>query len=89
MTTPMRDKIKFNADNKFDLQLTDALINERRLTISFAPRRLKIELKSESGWERTGNICVGIGRTQAVRLDATGPTNGSGEAAAPLCYCFR
>lgn len=60
MTTPSRDKIKFNADNKFDLQLTDALINERRLGDIFRAKKIeKIELKSESWlWERTGNICI-------------------------------
>ena len=48
MTTPTRDKIKFNADNKFDLQLTDALINERRLGDIFSAKKIeKIELKSE------------------------------------------
>lgn len=32
----MYEKIKFNRSNKFDLQLSDALINERRLVNSKA-----------------------------------------------------
>jgi hypothetical protein len=53
-------KIAFNRDNKFDLQLSDALINERRLAEVFSAKKIeKIELKSESWqWERTGNICI-------------------------------
>jgi hypothetical protein len=52
--------IRFNANNKFDLQLSDALINERRLGDIFCAKKIeKIELKSESWlWERTGNICI-------------------------------
>lgn len=55
-----RDKIKFNRDKKFDLQLSQALINERRLADIFSARKIeKIELKSETWqWERTGNICI-------------------------------
>jgi hypothetical protein len=70
------EKIKFNRDEKFDLQLSDALRNERRLANIFTHGKLeKIELKSESWlWERTGNICIeyrqdgrpsGIDTTQA------------------------
>jgi hypothetical protein len=72
-------KISFNDDKKFDLQLSAALIHQRRLgyilcseTIELAPR---LELKSESWqWEQTGNIAVeyewngqpsGIAATQA------------------------
>jgi hypothetical protein len=53
-------KVAFNRDNKFDLQLSDALINERRLAEVFSAKKIeKIELKSESWqWERTQNICV-------------------------------
>ena len=60
MTTQPRDKVKFNPDNKFDLQLDQALINERRLGDIFAAKKIeKIELKSETWlWERTGNICI-------------------------------
>src|SRR5215469_18555914 len=52
--------IAFNADNKFDIQLSDALINERRLAEIFEQLDLhKIELKTETWhWRRTGNICI-------------------------------
>jgi hypothetical protein len=55
-----REKLKFNRDKKFDLQLTDALCNERRLAEIFSVAKIeKIELKSETWlWERTGNICI-------------------------------
>jgi len=45
---------------KFDLQLSQALIDERRLADIFTASRIeKVELKSESYlWEKTGNICV-------------------------------
>lgn len=54
------DGVTFNHDSKFDLQLSAALVDERRLADIFACRRIeKIELKSESHqWERTGNICI-------------------------------
>jgi hypothetical protein len=69
-------KIAFNHDRKFDLQLSEALINERRLGEIFSAKRIeKIELKSEAWqWEQTGNICIefrcdgnpsGISRTEA------------------------
>jgi hypothetical protein len=72
----MADKIKFNNDNKFDIQLSQSLIDERRLAHIFEHLDLhKIELKSESWqWEQTGNICIefrangkpsGIAATQA------------------------
>ena len=56
----MSQLIKFNRDNKFDLQLNAALINERRLAEIFSAAKIeKIELKSETWlWERTGNICI-------------------------------
>jgi hypothetical protein len=56
----MSDAITFNRDNKFDLQLSQALVNERRLGELFLAARLeKIELKSETWqWEQTGNICI-------------------------------
>lgn len=49
-----------NRDRKFDLQLSQALIDERRLAAIFAGAQIeKIELKSESWqWEQTGNICI-------------------------------
>ena len=56
----MSDRIKFNRDNKFDLQLDQALLDEARLADVLETAILKrIELKSESYlWERTGNIAI-------------------------------
>jgi hypothetical protein len=53
-------KVIFNSNNKFDLQLGNALIAERRLADIFTAGRIeKIELKTETWqWERTGNICI-------------------------------
>jgi hypothetical protein len=53
-------RVTFNRDDKFDIQLSDALINERRLAEIFAYRRIgSVELKSETWlWEQTGNICI-------------------------------
>ena len=53
-------KITFNADEKFDLQLSAALIRERRLGEIFTVGKIeKIELKSETWqWQQTGNICI-------------------------------
>jgi hypothetical protein len=53
-------KITFNHDQKFDLQLDQALIDERRLAEIFEHADIrKTELKSESWqWEQTGNICI-------------------------------
>lgn len=52
--------VSFNRDRKFDLQLSEALINERRLGEIFTGMKLeRIELKSETWqWEQTGNICI-------------------------------
>ena len=52
--------VTFNSNGKFDFQLSEALIDERRLADIFQYRRIhKVELKSESYlWERTGNICI-------------------------------
>jgi hypothetical protein len=53
-----------NRDRKFDLQLSQALIDERRLGEIFASDKIvrpdwRVELKSESWlWEQTGNICA-------------------------------
>jgi hypothetical protein len=53
-----------NRGRKFDLQLSQALIDERRLGEIFACDKIvrpnwRVELKSESWlWEQTGNICV-------------------------------
>lgn len=53
-------KITFNRDNKFDIQLSNSLIAERRLGDIFAAAKIeKIELKTETWqWEKTGNICI-------------------------------
>jgi hypothetical protein len=56
-------KIAFNRDEKFDLQLSQGLVEERRLADIFEHMRLitcpKIEIKTETWlWERTGNICI-------------------------------
>lgn len=58
--TLLTDEITFNHDNKFDLQLSQSLIDQRRLADIFEHMDIhKIELKSESWqWERTGNICI-------------------------------
>lgn len=56
----MTDRVAFNHDRKFDLQLSQALVAERRLADIFAEGRIeKIELKTETWqWEQTGNICI-------------------------------
>lgn len=63
----------FNHTNKFDIQLGEAVKNEKRLAEVL--ENAKIELKSETWqWEVTGNICIeyesygkpsGIASTQA------------------------
>jgi hypothetical protein len=57
---PGKTKITFGRDNKFDVQLNAALVNERRLGEIFTAAKIeKIELKSETWqWEQTGNICI-------------------------------
>jgi len=52
--------VTYNSDNKYDLQLAQALIDERRLGEIFEHAKIeRIELKSETWlWERTGNICI-------------------------------
>jgi len=54
------DKIKFERGKKFDIQLSAALIEERRLAGIFGSGKVvTIELKTESWqWEQTGNICI-------------------------------
>ena len=49
-----------NKDRKYDMQLSQALIDEWRLAEIFSTSKIeKIELKSESHqWEKTGNICI-------------------------------
>ena len=56
----MSGKITFNADNKFDIQLSQSLIDERRLAHIFEHLDIhRIELKTEQWqWEQTGNICI-------------------------------
>jgi hypothetical protein len=56
----MSEHFRQNRDRKFDLQLSAALVNERRLAEIFGSLKLeKIELKTESWlWERTGNIVI-------------------------------
>lgn len=56
----MTNVIKINRDRKFDLQLSQAHIDEKRLADIFQDANIqKIELKSESyKWERTGNIVI-------------------------------
>ena len=53
-------EISYSNNNKFDIQLSQALIHERRLGEIFSTSKIeKIELKSETyQWEKTGNICI-------------------------------
>jgi hypothetical protein len=58
---PREEKITFSdASKKFDLQLSEALIEERELADIFEFHGItKIELKTERWlWERSGNICI-------------------------------
>jgi hypothetical protein len=57
------DKIKFNRDEKYDIQLAAALVAERRLAEIFATAKIErfefFELKSEKWqWRRTGNVAI-------------------------------
>lgn len=56
----MSEGVTYGSDSKFDIQLSKALIDERRLGEIFAAGSIeKVELKSETyQWEQTGNICV-------------------------------
>jgi hypothetical protein len=60
VTGKFEGKVIFNSDNKFDIQLSQSLIDQRRLAEIFIEGDIhKIELKSESWqWEKTGNICI-------------------------------
>ena len=69
-------KLTYHKGKKFDIQLSEALIEERRLGEIFLHSRIgRVELKVERWlWERTGNICIeywnrgkpsGIATTQA------------------------
>src|SRR6266550_3382311 len=54
---PRPQKISFNNDSKFDIQLSQSLMREQKLADVLGNG--KIELKSENWqWERTGNICI-------------------------------
>src|SRR5215207_1656539 len=50
-------RVRFHTGKKFDLQLSQALIHERRLAQLFCGATFdKLELKTETHqWERTGN----------------------------------
>ena len=52
--------VTISSGKKFDLQLSQALIDEQRLADIFSHSRIeRVELKSETyQWERTGNICI-------------------------------
>lgn len=54
------EKITFNRDKKFDLQLARGSAAERRLAAILECDKIeRIELKTENWlWERTGNLCV-------------------------------
>lgn len=55
--TVPQNKIIFNRDKKFDLQLSASLRSERKLAELL--NGAKIELKTETWqWEQTGNICI-------------------------------
>jgi hypothetical protein len=61
---PFPEGVFHSTSEKFDFQLSEALINERRLAEIFAYGWIeKIELKSESVlWEQTRNICIEYAR---------------------------
>jgi hypothetical protein len=54
------DPNNWDERRKWDLQLSQALINQQRLGEIFAYKRIgSIELKTETWlWQRTGNICI-------------------------------
>lgn len=58
----MRDdgRITFDRSKKFDIQLGQGLVYERRLAEIFSAGKIeRLELKSESWlWERTGNLAI-------------------------------
>jgi hypothetical protein len=60
----LEKQIRFDGGSKFDLQLSAALIAERRLGDIFTTGQIeKIELKSESWlWEQSGNIAIEYAR---------------------------
>ncbi len=54
------EPIRFNRDSKFDLQLSAALVAERRLAEIFRTATFeRVELKTETyQWRRTGNVVI-------------------------------
>jgi hypothetical protein len=58
----MTDDVTYSQgrNSKFDIQLSQSLIHQRRLGDIFEHGKIeKIELKTETWqWERTGNICI-------------------------------
>lgn len=62
--TLIDDRIIYNHDDKFDIQLSAAHVRERALGEMLKAAKIErgaitIELKSETWlWERTGNICI-------------------------------
>jgi hypothetical protein len=62
--TPFPEGVFHSQSEKFDFQLSEAIINERGLAEIFSAKRIeKIELKSESvQWEETRNICIEYAR---------------------------
>lgn len=55
----MDKTVTYNSDHKFDIQLSQGLINERRLGRIFGDRSVKIELKTETWqWEQTENLAI-------------------------------
>lgn len=70
---PRFEKVTFNRDNKYDIQLGQGHAAEERLVEIL--QNTKLELKTENWlWEQTGNICIeyargdrpsGIGATKA------------------------
>jgi hypothetical protein len=57
-------KITFDKTKKFDIQLSQGLIAERRLAAIFTLAKIeRVELKTESWlWERTRNLCIEFAR---------------------------
>src|SRR6476646_1104847 len=60
----MTNKITFNRDEKFDLQLSQAMQDELRLAGVISNSTFdRLELKSEEWqWEQTGNIAIEFSR---------------------------
>lgn len=58
------DDVTYNNDGRFDLKLSQALIDEKRLGDIFRHAKIeRIELKTEySRWEETGNLAIEFAR---------------------------